>query len=71
VRCNWNDTYYGYGYAGTSRIRILARGSTTSSGRRDPTYACSSSWGTGSPAELPGAGGDRDADLALDPHTCP
>ena len=36
-----------------------------------PIYACSSSWGTGSPAELPGAGGDRDADLALDPNACP
>ena len=29
------------------------------------------SWGTGSPAEAPGAGGDRDADLALDPRVCP
>ena len=28
-------------------------------------------WGTGSPAEVPGAGGDRDADLALDPAACP
>jgi hypothetical protein len=36
-----------------------------------PTYACGPSWGTGSPAELPGAGGDRDADLALDPNQCP
>ena len=32
---------------------------------------CARSWGTGAPAELPGAGGDRDADLALDPNTCP
>ncbi len=30
-----------------------------------------SSWGTGSPAEVPGAGGDRDLDLAYDPHVCP
>ncbi len=29
------------------------------------------SWGTGSPHELPGAGGNRDADIPLDPHTCP
>ncbi|HEX5043626.1 MAG TPA: hypothetical protein VFV75_12010 [Candidatus Polarisedimenticolaceae bacterium] len=29
------------------------------------------SWRTGSPAEVPGAGGDRDADIALDPDTCP
>ena len=29
------------------------------------------SWGTGSPAEVPGAGGDRDADIALDPAACP
>ena len=36
-----------------------------------PTYRCGPSWGTGSPAELPGAGGDRDADLALDPNQCP
>jgi hypothetical protein len=36
-----------------------------------PTYVCGRSWGTGSPAELPGAGGDRDADLVLDPNTCP
>jgi hypothetical protein len=36
-----------------------------------PTYACGPSWGTGSPAELPGRDGDRDADLALDPNQCP
>ncbi len=29
------------------------------------------SWGTGSPQELPGAGGNRDTDIPLDPHTCP
>jgi hypothetical protein len=29
------------------------------------------SWGTGSPAEIPGAGGDRDADIPLDPDICP
>jgi hypothetical protein len=41
---------------------------------RDPwnTPVCTfGSWGTGSPAEVPGAGGDRDADIALDPDTCP
>jgi hypothetical protein len=32
---------------------------------------CARSWGTGVPQELPGAGGHRDADLALDPNTCP
>jgi hypothetical protein len=32
---------------------------------------CAGSWGTRVPQELPGAGGDRDADLALDPDTCP
>jgi hypothetical protein len=29
------------------------------------------SWRTGSPAEVPGAGGDRDTDIALDPNACP
>ncbi len=29
------------------------------------------SWGTGSPAEVPGAGGDRDADIPLDLDICP
>ena len=28
------------------------------------------SWSTGSPAEKPGAGGNRDQDLALDPNGC-
>jgi hypothetical protein len=28
------------------------------------------SWGTGSPAEVPGAGGNRDVDIPLDPDTC-
>jgi hypothetical protein len=28
------------------------------------------SWGTGSPAEVAGAGGDRNADIPLDPDTC-
>ena len=32
--------------------------------------ACAT-WGTGSPAEVPGAGGDRDADIPRDPHICP
>ena len=32
---------------------------------------CARSWGTGVPQEQPGAGGDRDADLALDPNACP
>jgi hypothetical protein len=36
-----------------------------------PTPACTRSWGTGFLAEKPGAGGDRDADLALDANTCP
>ena len=35
----------------------------------DPSWCFS--WGTGSPAEVPGAGGDRDLDLAYDPHVCP
>jgi hypothetical protein len=29
------------------------------------------SWSTLSPAEVPGAGGNRDIDLAYDPHICP
>jgi hypothetical protein len=29
------------------------------------------SWKTGAAAEKPGAGGDRDADIALDPDGCP
>jgi hypothetical protein len=29
------------------------------------------SYKTGHPTELPGAGGDRDADIALDPNACP
>jgi hypothetical protein len=29
------------------------------------------SWSTGSPAEVPGVGGNRDADIALDPDSCP
>jgi hypothetical protein len=29
------------------------------------------SWSTGVPAEVPGAGGNRDVDLAYDPHICP
>jgi hypothetical protein len=32
---------------------------------------CPRSWGTGVPQEIPGAGGDRDADLAADPNVCP
>ncbi|HEX5042050.1 MAG TPA: hypothetical protein VFV75_04040 [Candidatus Polarisedimenticolaceae bacterium] len=32
--------------------------------------ACERSWGTGSPAERPGTGGDRDADISLDPDSC-
>lgn len=40
--------------------------------RFDPWPWCASpAWTTGSPAEVPGAGGDRDDDLALDPDTCP
>jgi hypothetical protein len=33
--------------------------------------ACAQTWGTGVPQEHPGAGGNRDADLAADPSTCP
>jgi hypothetical protein len=38
-----------------------------------PTAFCNAapSWKTGVPAEKPGAGGDRDADIALDPDACP
>jgi hypothetical protein len=36
-----------------------------------PVPECARTWGTGVPQELPGAGGNRDADLALDPDTCP
>jgi len=32
---------------------------------------CARTWSTGASRELPGAGGDRDADLALDPNNCP
>ena len=40
--------------------------------KRAGYYPCDfDSWGTGSSAEVPGAGGDRDADIALDPDTCP
>jgi len=37
----------------------------------DMSPDCARSWGTGVPQEAPGAGGDRDADLASDPATCP
>ena len=37
---------------------------------KDDDQACAS-WGTGSPAEVPGAGGDRDADIPYDPNICP
>jgi hypothetical protein len=38
-----------------------------------PTAYCNAtpSWKTGAAAERPGAGGDRDADIALDPDACP
>jgi hypothetical protein len=38
-----------------------------------PTPFCNATatWRTLGPAEKPGAGGDRDADLVLDPATCP
>jgi hypothetical protein len=33
--------------------------------------ACAQTWGTGVPQEHPGAGGNRDVDLAADVNTCP
>jgi hypothetical protein len=38
-----------------------------------PSAYCNAtpSWETGTAAEKPGAGGDRDADIALDPDACP
>jgi len=38
-----------------------------------PSAYCNatSSWKTGVATERPGAGGDRDADLVLDPDSCP
>jgi hypothetical protein len=37
-----------------------------------PPYCnATASWKTGAAAERPGAGGDRDADIALDPDACP
>jgi hypothetical protein len=39
--------------------------------RHDSVPVCTlDSWGTGSPAEVPGAGGDRDEDIPADPDTC-
>jgi hypothetical protein len=37
---------------------------------KDDGHTCAS-WGTGSTAEVPGAGGDRDSDIPLDPNICP
>ena len=37
---------------------------------KDDGHACAS-WGTGSTAEVPGAGGDRDLDIPYDPNICP
>jgi hypothetical protein len=71
IGCGANDRSFQYeivddwpGPAPGNGFYYLARES-------GPLYACGPSWGTGSPAELPGAGGDRDADLALDPNECP
>jgi hypothetical protein len=38
-----------------------------------PSAYCNATptWRTGVAAENPGAGGDRDADMALDPDACP
>ncbi len=72
VACE-NDSFYEVSYAGTPTDPDLVPGKGFYYLAREagPNYACSSSWGTESPSELPGAGGDRDADLALDPQTCP
>ncbi|HEX5044808.1 MAG TPA: hypothetical protein VFV75_18055 [Candidatus Polarisedimenticolaceae bacterium] len=69
VGCSWNDVFLESYFQGPHQypgrnFYYLVR-------EAGPVYACNSSWGTGSPAELPGAGGDRDADLALNPEACP